>query len=108
MTIISVAEFEAIAKQLREYFGLNFEVDHAQALLNKDDPGSHHPDNLQLLLKAHNGTKNNKNWKRFSLEEQVAYIKAAIAFQALISERLGIDMVNTVLEALYSRLERVY
>jgi hypothetical protein len=50
---LETAEFEAIAKQLRGYSGLDFEADHARALLNREKPGAHHPDNLQLIIKAH-------------------------------------------------------
>ena len=57
-----IAEFENISKNLKQFFGLEFEIDHAQALLNEEQPGRHHPDNLQLLLKVHNGKKNKKNW----------------------------------------------
>ena len=103
-----VSEFEAISKQLKTFFGLDFEVDHAQALLNKEQQGKHHPDNLQLLLKAHNGKKNNNNWERFSLEEQIKYIKAAIDLQALIASRSGIDMKEEVLQSLIERLKSVY
>ncbi|MDH5573523.1 MAG: HNH endonuclease [Gammaproteobacteria bacterium] len=103
-----VAEFEAISKQLKTFFGLDFEVDHAQALLNQDRSGKHHPDNLQLLLKSHNGRKNNGNWVRFSLEEQIQYIEAAIALQALVSSRLGIDMKQEVLKSLTERLKSIY
>jgi len=51
---------------------LDFEVDHTQVLLNPHAPESHHSDNLQFLLKSHNGKKHSKNWERFSLEEQLA------------------------------------
>ena len=61
-----IEEMETIARQLRQFFSLDFEVDHALALLNPDEAGSHHPDNLQLLIKAHNGKKNKKNWERFT------------------------------------------
>ncbi|MCG8429324.1 MAG: hypothetical protein MI754_18385 [Chromatiales bacterium] len=101
-------EFEAIAKQLKRYFGLDFEVDHAQALLNRDQPGPHHPDNLQLILKIHNGKKNNDNWPRFSLDEQVQYIESVIETQGIVASRLGIDITKDVLGSLLERLEKVY
>lgn len=103
-----VAEFEAISGQLKQCFGLSFEVDHAKSLLNQEDPGSHHPDNLQLLLKAHNGRKNNQNWERFTLAEQVEYIDAALKMQSLIAERLGVDLITSVLLSLKARLEHVF
>lgn len=103
-----VAEFEAIAGQLKQCFGLSFEVDHAQALLNQENPGPHHPDNLQLLLKAHNGRKNNQNWDRFSLEEQIEYIESALKMQSIIAERLGVELISTVQESLKARLENVF
>jgi len=103
-----VNEFEAIAKQLKQFFGLDFEVDHSAALLNPEAPGAHSPENLQLLLKVHNGKKNNKNWPRFSLDEQRAYIEAAIQLQSLVSTRFDIEMENQVLGALLVRLKEVY
>jgi len=101
-------EFESIAKQLKLFFGLDFEVDHAQALFNVEQPGKHHPDNFQLILKAHNAKKNNNNWARFSLEEQINYIKAAIKLQRIVSSRFGIEMENEVLGSLIERIEKVY
>jgi len=101
-------EFESIAKQLKAFFGLEFEVDHARSLLNKSAPGSHHPDNFQLLLKAHNARKNNENWQRFSLEEQIEYISAAIRLQEIVAPRFKINMEMKVLESLVSRLKNIY
>ena len=102
------SEFESVAKQLKIFFGLDFEVDHAQALLNKEDPGQHHPDNMQLLLKVHNGKKNNKNWEKFSLEEQIKYIENTIALQSLVASRLNVDMESEVLQSLIDRLKNIY
>jgi len=102
------AEFESVAKQLKLFFGLDFEVDHAQALLNSEQPGRHHPDNFQLILKVHNAKKNNNNWPRFSIEEQVDYIESAIKLQRIVSSRFGIEMENEVLGSLIERIEKVY
>ena len=101
-------EFESIAKQLRSFNGLEFELDHAAALLNEEAPGKHHPDNLQLLLKAHNGKKHNKNWIRFSLDEQLAYIQTAISVQEIVASRMDIQLVDDVLSALLERLKNIY
>ncbi len=103
-----VAEFESISKQLKQFFGLGFEVDHAMALLSKETPGPHHPDNLQLLLKEHNSKKNNNNWSKFSLDEQIDYIKTAIKLQQLVAEKLNVKMENEVLGSLLDRLEKIY
>lgn len=101
-------EFEAISKQLKRFFGLDFEVDHAQALLNKDSPGPHHPDNLQLILKNHNARKNNDNWSRFTFEEQKQYLSSVIETQQLIASRLGVEITSDVLTAILDRLQKVY
>jgi len=101
-------EFEAVAKQLKAFFGLDFEVDHASALLNKEAPGHHSPENLQLLLKAHNGKKSNNNWQRFTFDEQIEYIKAAINLQEIVAPRIGIEMEADVLESLVSRIKDIY
>ncbi|AKF24658.1 hypothetical protein YH65_04110 [Sulfurovum lithotrophicum] len=100
--------FESIAKQLNKFFSLDFEVDHAFALLNSSEAGKHHPDNLQLLIKAHNGKKNKKNWQRFTIEEQKEYIKQVIALQTMIASRLEISLVDDVLDSLLERLGKVY
>lgn len=102
------AEFDAIAKQLKSFFGLDFEVDHAKSLLNRNEPGIHHPDNFQLLLKAHNAKKNNDNWARFTLDEQIEYIKAALRIQEIVAPRFKIDMETMVLESLLNRLKNIY
>ena len=103
-----IEEFETIAKQLNKFFSLDFEVDHASALLNPSEAGKHHPDNLQLLIKAHNGKKNKKNWQRFALGEQKEYIQKVIALQTMISSRLEISLVDDVLESLLERLGKIY
>jgi len=102
------AEFEAIAKQLRGYFGLDFEVDHAQALLNRENPGAHHPDNLQLIIKAHNARKSNDNWKRFILEKQIEYIEAVVRLQEMVASRFESDLDKDVIDSLLLRLKKVY
>lgn len=103
-----IDEFEAISRQLKVYFGLDFEVDHAAALLNAKTPGKHHPDNLQLLLKAHNGKKHANNWPRFSFAEQKQYIEAAITLQTLVASRMNVEVETRVMTSLLSRLEAVY
>lgn len=103
-----IDEFYALSGQFKKYFELDFEVDHAKALLNKEDTGIHHPDNLQLLIKAHNAKKNKKNWKRFSFEEQKLYIEQVVALQMSIASRLEIELVDEVLDSLFVKLERIY
>lgn len=103
-----VAEFESIAKQLKTFFGLEFEVDHAKALLNRDEPGSHHPDNFQLILKSHNAKKNNDSWGRFSIDEQIEYIETAIKLQSIVASRFNIEMESEILGSLLARLQKIY
>ena len=103
-----IDEFEAISRQLKTYFGLDFEVDHATALLNAKTLGKHHPDNLQLLLKAHNAKKHANNWPCFSFGEQKQYIEAAITLQTLVASRMSVEVETKVQASLLSRLEAVY
>jgi hypothetical protein len=103
-----IDELEAISKQIKTYFSLDFEVDHSQALLNPEAPGKHHPDNLQLLLKSHNGKKHSKNWERFSLDEQVEYITTAIKLQEIVAKRLNVQLEASVLASLIQRLKDIY
>lgn len=103
-----LGELDTIAKQLNRFFGLDFEVDHAMAILNPDAPGKHHPDNLQILTKAHNGKKNKYNWQRFSIEEQIEYIEAVIRLQTIVAPKFGIELESKVLESLMSRLREIF
>ncbi len=101
-------EFQSIAKHLKQFNGLDFELDHARALLNKDEPGKHHPDNLQFLLKAHNAKKSDNNWVRFTFDEQVEYINTVVKLQSLLSDRTGVHGDVGVLGSLLERLRNVY
>ncbi len=101
-------EFEVISKQLKAFLSLEFEVDHASALLNPETPGKHHPDNFQLLLKSHNAKKKNDNWQRFTFGEQAEYIKAAIGLQRLVATSLNIEMDKSIIDSLLERLSQVF
>jgi hypothetical protein len=101
-------EMDSIVSSLREFSHLDFEIDHARALLNADDPGEHHPDNAQILLKLHNRQKSARNWKRFSLEEQIAYIKAAVQLQKLVVSQSGQELRAEIIESILDRLKAVY
>jgi len=101
-------EFEAIIGQLRQLFNLDFELEHAKALLNDKDPGLHHPDNIQVLLKSHNRMKSSDNWERFSLVEQMEYIKSAVILQKMVSRRMGIEIDDSVIDSILHRLKAVY
>lgn len=103
-----LAEYEAIIDQLKSFFNLDFELEHAKALLNPKDPGRHHPDNVQILLKSHNRTKSSSNWERFSLDEQVEYIEAVVRVQKLVSKRMGVDLQDDVVKAMIDRLRLVF
>lgn len=103
-----ITEFETIAKQLKTFFGLEFEVDHADALLNKEQPGVHHPNNFHIILKAHNAKKNNDNWVRFTIDEQIEYIETAIKLQSIVASRFDIEMESEILGSLLDRLRKIY
>ena len=49
-----------------------------------------------------------KNGKQFTMDEQTEHIKYVLAFQILITSRLGVSLVNDVLESLLERLGKVY
>ena len=103
-----VSEFYSIADDLKKLFRLDFEVDHASALLDEKNQGKHHPDNLQLLTKAHNGRKNNSSWKRFSFNEQIEYIQAAVRLQKIVEGKMNIQIDDSLLESIVSRLKLIY
>lgn len=102
-----IKEFESIQENFKEFFGVVFEIDHAQALFNKKQ-GEHHPDNLQLLLRLHNGKKSNKSWVRFTFDEQVNYIRATISLQEIVADKFDIKIDRKALKSLLLRLKEVY
>lgn len=108
LDLYRISEFESIQKAFKQFFGVDFEIDHAQALLNDDKQGDHHPDNLQLLLKYHNGKKSKKSWERFTFDEQVDYIKKTISLQSLVADKFDLEIDNKILESLIGRLKEVY
>ena len=103
-----ITEFENIQKAFKQFFGLDFEIDHAEALLNSEKQGEHHPSNLQLLLKYHNGKKNKNSWNRFTFEEQEDYIKKSVVLHSLVADKFDVEIDNKILESLLNRLKKIY
>jgi hypothetical protein len=103
-----ISEFESIRSDFKTFFSIDFEIDHAKALMNSSDKGEHHPDNLQLLIKPHNGRKNKNSWDRFSIDKQIEYIKQAIKLQSIVADKLDIKISDYILESLLDRLKKVY
>ena len=103
-----ITEFENIQKSFKQFFGLDFEIDHAEALLNSEKQGEHHPNNLQLLLKYHNGKKNKNSWNRFTFEEQEDYIKKSVSLHSLVADKFDVKIDNKILESLLNRLKEIY
>lgn len=108
LDLYRISEFENIQKAFKQFFGVDFEIDHAEALLNGEKQGAHHPDNLQLLLKYHNGKKNKNSWKRFTFDEQADYIKQTISLQSLVADKFDVEIDNKILELLINRLKQVH
>jgi hypothetical protein len=106
--LYSIDELETISKKLKEYFSLDFEIGHVQAILNPDLPGQHHLNNLQLLLKNHNGKKHPKNWVRFSIDDQIDYINIVIKLQFIVASTMVLQLKNSVLSSLLQRLKGVF
>lgn len=101
-------EMERIKKQLSNYIGLSFELDHAKALGNKVEPGRHHPDNLQIIIKSHNGKKGDSNWGRFTIEEQVEYLQTMIKAYEIIANKNSLTVETSIINSLIERLRIVY
>lgn len=101
-------EMENISSSLNSFFRLDFEVDHAAAVLNPHNPGKHHPDNLQVLQKRHNAMKNSSNWPRFTLDEQIDYIKTTVKVQSIIAKKMNIDLEHIVIDSIIERLKLVF
>ena len=106
--IYRLDEFKNIQKSFKDFFNLDFELDHAQALLDRENRGNHHPDNIQLLLKYHNGKKNNKSWNRFSFQEQENYISDVIKLQGNVADSFDIKIDYEILNQLLNRLKAIY
>ena len=106
--LYKITEFENIQKAFKQFFGLDFEIDHAEALLNSKKQGEHHPSNLQLLLKYHNGKKNKNSWDRFTYEEQEEYIKKSVSLHSLVADKFDVEIDNKILNSLLVRLKQVY
>lgn len=87
---------------------MDFELEHANAILNPKEPGRHHPDNLQILLSSHNRFKNKSNWLRFTIDEQIEYINSVVLVQKMISKKMNIEIDDSVVVALMERLRKVY
>ncbi len=103
-----LTEMSEIISQLNRFFGTDFEIEHAKAILNKSEPGDHHPENIQILQRSHNRVKNSNNWERFTLVEQVEYIRAAVSIQKLVAKKMSIDIQEDVLEMLLERLSKIF
>lgn len=103
-----LSELESIVSQLRQLFRLNFELEHANAIMNGEEPGHHHPDNIQIMTKNHNTMKSNSNWKRFSIDEQIDYIRAEVRLQKLVAERMGVSIDESILDHIFDRLKAVF
>lgn len=108
LELYRISELENIQRAFKVFFAVDFEIDHAQALLNDNKQGDHHPDNLQLLLKHHNGKKNKNSWKRFTFDEQAEYIKKTMSLQSLVADKFNVEIDNKILESLITRLKEIY
>jgi hypothetical protein len=108
LELYRISELENIQRAFKLFFGVDFEIDHAQALLNGDTQGEHHPNNLQLLLKHHNGKKNKNSWKRFTFDEQIDYIEKTISLQTLVADKFNVEIDDKILNNLLDRLKAIY
>ena len=100
-------ELENITAQLNRYFSLNFVLHHAYSLSKSNKYGKHHADNLQLLTQEHSSLKKDGE-KKFSIDEQKAYLKRIISVHMMIDKSIDINLTDEVLEMLLDRLEKVY
>ena len=103
-----MTEFEDIIRQLNKFFGTDFELEHAKAIMNGKDPGGHHPDNIQILMKNHNRTKSGKNWDRFSIEEQEDYIQSVVKIQKIIAHKMNIEIEESILDIILDKLKKIF
>jgi len=102
-----IEELNSICEQLNKYFKLDFNLHHAESLSDSKKSGRHHIDNLQLLTREHSLLKKD-GAKKFSIEEQKAYIKRVISVHMMIDRTIDINLTDEVLEMLLDRLEKIY
>ena len=100
-------ELLRICSQLNKYFSLQFTLHHVQSLSNSKGRGRHHIDNLQLLTPEHILLRKD-GMKKFSIEEQKAYIKRIISVHMMVDKSIDINLTDEVLEMLLDRLEKIY
>lgn len=100
-------ELTSITNQLNRYFSLNFVLHHASSLSSEKNHGKHSADNLQILTLEHSLLKKDGE-KKFSIEEQKAYIKRIISVYMMIDKSIEINLTDEVLEMLLDRLEKIY
>lgn len=102
-----IEEFIEITNQLNRYFNLNFQLHHALSLTNSRNMGKHYAENLQLLTEEHALLREDGE-KKFTIEEQKAYIKRIIVVHTIVSKHLDICLTDEVLDMLLDRLAKVY
>jgi hypothetical protein len=100
-------EFNTICRQLNKYFGVDFKIDYAASLSHTPKRGRDYLEQIQLLTKEHSQIKKD-DAKRFSIEEQKAYIKRVISVQMMLDRSMEIHLTDDILEMLLDRLEKVY
>ena len=100
-------EFAHIIKQLNRYFKLDFKLHHTYSLLMDNQSAKHHVGNLEILREGDSRLKEDGD-KRFTIEEQKAYIKRVISVHLMIVKEIDITLTDEVLEMLLDRLTRVY
>lgn len=100
-------ELTSITSQLNKYFSLNFVLHHPASLSSEKNHAKHSADNLQILTLEHSLLKKDGE-KKFSIEEQKAYIKRIISVYMMIDKSIEINLTDEVLEMLLDRLEKIY
>jgi len=100
-------EFMNIVKQLNRDFKLNFQIHYTHSLLRENKLGKHHVNNFEVLTEPHSKLKKDAQ-KRFSIEEQKAYIKRIISIHLMIRKDIELDLTDEVLDMLLERLTKVY
>lgn len=98
-------EFEKITKTLSKELHINFELEHAAPLKGG---GKDNPNNMQILIKAHNGKKSTSKWTRFTLEEQIDYIRALIDIQKNLEKKMGVKLNDKIIEMVIANLRNIF
>ncbi len=98
-------ELKQIVSTLSKELHINFELDHAFPLKRG---GEGNPDNMQILMTAHNRKKSSTKWDRFTIDEQIEYIEAIIKIQKKIENKIKVKINDQNIDLTIKKLRACF